>query len=268
MRWELVTALLLFLFWTPRRRRPSPPRWTSPQQVNENLRLDELSLVGTHNSASCKFLDSPHTALGAFRPVSTTVDILQFLRRWSSGCDRLLSNWCWTQEYSAGEQLARGVRALDLRVSTVKTPHGEEFVYSHLLANDFAVNVLHEIAQFLRQNPRVFIVIVSKPDIRHHQGEIGHDYFHMVEQVLGRHRLLPLQPNDGALCSRLAPRIGDVLDAGYQVMFISQGNAPWIWPIETTLSGSWAGAHDDESVVLEMYKNQTALAAPEMLRQV
>lgn len=225
---------------------------TNAGQDDETLPINQLVLVGTHDSASYQILTSDPSATFSPSPSEFSGQLpaneLTRLARHCNGCQRVLTNWTLTQQHTVGDQLKLGVRALDLRVA--RTTDGR-FVYAHTLPNEMATVVLDQVRQFLDDHPRAFLVIFSQADWQHQHTMVEPTgYFRLVEKMLGRHRLLPVESQ--------YPVLKDALDQGHQVMFIYSG-APtaggegmnWIWP-PWTLDGVWI----KESGALEAYRQQ------------
>ena len=113
------------------------------KNINNNVRVLDLLIPGTHNSCSYKL--NPNT-----RELSIVLQIAYYIFPKS-----FIRNWVCCQELSIIEQLSIGVRFFDIRVSKFN----EEVYTSHTYACVPLKDILNDIVNFLEQHPSEFIMI-------------------------------------------------------------------------------------------------------------
>ncbi len=259
----LLLLLMAAVTW-PRNIRKFAPDF-KPSVWNLDLPLNQLHWVGTHDSASYKFLRT--ISLPGKLGGSISVNTLNYLQSWFGLAHNILGHWTFTQQYDIYDQLTMGVRALDLRVAYSK--EADEFVYAHTLANEYVTEVLNQISHFLQKNPKEFIIITSKPDWENRttmeDAVITSRYLQLVKDTFGS-RLLPVTSH--------FPSIRESTSAGYQILFSftpssgpsSDTFASWVWPADR-FGGNWVSTEDMEEDY-KMYTSQLDRASnPQQLEQ-
>ena len=124
------------------------------QNIDDNIKIIDLSIPGTHNSGAYKVNFSINTNNKYYNIAAGTY----ILQPW-------LKNWTICQDLSIKEQLNIGVRFLDIRVS--KCNNGYYLSHAYICSN--FIEELDNIYNFLINNPSEFIIIKFKkcPHIKH-----------------------------------------------------------------------------------------------------
>lgn len=263
--------IVLVIVFFPRERTTS----LSDDQVfsiktNVSTPLNQVQWVGTHNSASYQMMGDvslPGKLNGAI-----SVDTLATLQKWIGFAQRQLGAWILTQEYNVYDQLAMGVRALDLRVAY--SERDKQYVYAHTLANARVEDVLEDIKRFLRNYPNEFIIISSKPDWENRETmdspQRGDEYLRLVKERLGSDAFLPYKEGNAAL-DKIT--VGDAVKKGNRILFSynglysNSGTQGWIWPF-SIFTQSWISGSNQSEVFAHYQAIVDSEGAKEQLKQV
>jgi hypothetical protein len=270
----LVVLVIVTVTW-PRNQPKMNPRFkiNATRSEDANLPLNQQRWVGTHDSASYKFLSggvNPMVPLPGSLGLSISVNTLDMLQSWFGIVHNVLGHWTFTQQYDVFDQLKMGVRALDLRIAYSK--EADEFVFAHTFGNEYAYKILNQIARFLQQNPNEFIIIISKPDFENRTSmealTITARYLQLIKDTFGS-RLLPVTPQ--------FPTRQGATSAGHQILFsyssdtaLSDTFSSWVWPSDR-FGGNWIST-DDMEQDYQMYAAQLDTVtrqqiAPQQLQQ-
>lgn len=126
-----------------------------PQPIKEK-RINELHLVGSHNSAAYKFEDIPTKNILLSKISSKTLDICRKMF-----CKNLVDDWLLTQEHDIYEQLRSGVRVLHVKMSTTVD---EEIVFSNVLGCLRITDFFEQILTFLKSHTGEIVIVSVTPD--------------------------------------------------------------------------------------------------------
>ncbi|XP_066435647.1 PI-PLC X domain-containing protein 1 isoform X1 [Eleutherodactylus coqui] len=115
--------------------------------------LSKLSIPGSH--------DTMTYCLDRLSPVDpTSPKLLLFFEKYVPVITRtIMLRWSTTQTLSVTEQLNAGIRYLDLRISHRPDAYSDLYFVHGLYTSKTVEETLHEIADWLQQNPREILIL-------------------------------------------------------------------------------------------------------------
>jgi len=153
----------------------SPVAWiTNALHALGNRRLNQITMPGTHNSATYSLNHSSHYAVDQPKLVTCPAPwpVSYYIARWSK-----------TQDKSIAEQLRDGVRYFDIRVAYQK----KDFYACHGMLADKISTILETVVEFSNEFPREPVIL---------------DFNHFYELEEAHHDML---------CKRICDIIGNKL---------------------------------------------------------
>lgn len=201
---------------------------------NKDKRINELCLIGTHDSACSQILYGGTNA--------KLVKILNPIRFFVPYVNDVVKDWTLTQSNSFLEQLEMGVRAFDIRVSVT---NNDEFYFSHTFFCIKAEDALQNILHYMETNPLAFIVLVFRFDTEHpYTYEQKNTFRHLIYTTFNT-RLVTRHDNSISF-----PLLSSCIANGQQIYaaFINDASSPdekW-WFGGEYFNGAWIQDLDDE----------------------
>jgi hypothetical protein len=122
----------------------------------KNRALTEIFIPGSHDSATYNL----EYTIAKGQGFSTGLNVISG----RAGIGHMLKQWAQAQEESVLAQLEGGIRYLDLRV--IYRDSEKQFYTVHGLYGPSLSDILSQITQFIKQNPKE-IVIIQVGDLRH-----------------------------------------------------------------------------------------------------
>jgi len=230
------------------------PRWMEvlarrvPGIADVSLGL--LSMPGTHDSGAYTDAFSPGSDdeyRGSFgsdtRPILRRLDKMFFL---PFPLRRTIRRWAQTQSLSLPDQLAAGVRYLDMRLDCVEREGAHAFYFVHSLRADPFATLLAQLTTFMQENRGEVVVL----DCSHFYGMDGATkhlaLLDLLASVVSEERMVPRQ----ATLSLLSLRSLWSASATARLVVIYRSSlsrvathrvAPYLWP-SSSLPKLWPRA--------------------------
>ena len=129
----------------------------------QSLSLNQLKLVGTHDSAAFTFANLPMPGKISGK---ISLSFLELIRRWTIA-GIIIKDWTLTQSKSFYNQLLAGVRVFDLRIGVtkkMKCVSSQELVLSHSFACVRYDVFLFQLKKFILENPSEIVFVTLKHD--------------------------------------------------------------------------------------------------------
>lgn len=218
-----------------------------PEEI-KNKKFNELLLPATHDSGAHKvdFSNPISTKSRALTAANIVCKIFPFIRK-------IISDWTVTQNYSIREQLEKGIRSFDFRIS--HNADDNKFYISHTFNCIPVETALNEIEEFMRNHPGEAIIIHTKPDHPHRESmDKAHaDQFMSLLQAKLNDLLCP--PNDQGTFDE-SKTLKKMVDSGKRILVtyddqqLSREKFTFLWSAYW-LTGTW----DDTSDVNEMKRS-------------
>ena len=206
---------------------PDPSQWMTELYQNVDTPLNQICIPGTHDSGSYDttiFSDEdPHmweSLKKLFNYYSKSYFFMPFkeLVRW----------WSVTQGLDTYQQLATGVRYLDIRPRKING----KLVTVHGLAGASIDNITLSIKRFLNENPKEIIIFHIHEPFGMIQADID-ELFQVLHKNFGSSIAPPqMSPSDS---------IRQFQNSGYQIVVLSSLHSSVFsgWSTEETLSNRW-----------------------------
>jgi len=206
-----------------------------------DVALGALVIPGTHDSATHYLGRELQRGSETQVPpwVATAVRVAEALR---IPADALVRRWAKAQTATTGEQLASGVRFLDIRAGW----DGENWRVHHALTGQSVDEVMEEVKTFATsEDGRSEIVLV---EISHFLGDPTEDDVErlavMIEEVFGN---LTARYRGGGARALFERTVGDMVDAGDRIVVLFEdadvGKRHGFWPLET-ITNTYANTDD------------------------
>lgn len=169
--------------------------WMAHTDISSK-KLSELLLPGSHDSGaykiSAELTPNKDKILGK-KIAGKDIGLSKgFLANRS-----LVKNWTITQEHSIKEQLEKGIRLLDFRVSNAGTAEKPIFVLSHTFGCCEYEQAIKEVRDFLAENPSEVVVISASLDAENKNTmvEVEEKFIELTKKTLSNH-LAPVSNHD------------------------------------------------------------------------
>ncbi|USE35365.1 phosphatidylinositol-specific phospholipase C domain-containing protein [Endozoicomonas sp. SCSIO W0465] len=206
---------------------PKPDQWMTELYQSSDRPLNQICIPGTHDSGSYDITrlsdEDPHMweslkTLFAHYSGSYFLTLFKELVRW----------WAVTQGLNTYQQLAAGVRYLDIRPRKING----QLVTVHGLAGASIDNIIIDIKRFLNENPKEIIIFHIHEPFGMSQADID-ELFQVLHENFGS-SIAPSQMTP-------SKSIRQFQDSGYQVIVLSTLHSPVLsgWSTHDTLSNLW-----------------------------
>ena len=215
--------------------------------------LNQLTMPGSHNSASFWFDTSMELAPDKPKIISSMSDKVGFL---DNTMKSFVNKWALTQSWDVKQQLCGGIRYFDLRVAYRKA--SDEFRFVHGLFGLTVDEMLEEVKKFLTENPKEVVLL----DFNHLYGMEIEEHLRLaslIDQYFGT--MLHSPRKDRSIAS-----LQEVWLAGEQVI-VFYDNVPIIEMFTSFfpsvyISSQWPNTDEQEKIIKHVSVQGLASKAP------